>query len=151
MLAGDIKKYIYVSFLLTLTGAGQVVSAVAADKPAIAAKSEQAAENRAEAETAANLEHGKEIFRNICIHCHRTDHEASAVAAPGLRDVMERHTPEWEDKWLTSPAAFAKKDETARALVEANPYSLTMPTLPEMQDPQNRKDVIEFLKTLKGG
>ena len=98
----------------------------------------------------ADVEHGRKIFQTICTHCHRTDYETSPVGAPGLRDVMERHTPEWEDQWLTSPAAFAKRDETAKALVESNPYGLTMPTLPEMQDPQNRRDVIEFLKTLKG-
>jgi len=96
----------------------------------------------------ADVEHGRKIFETICSHCHRTDYETSAVGAPGLRDVMERHTPEWEDQWLTSPVDFAKRDETAKALVESNPYGLIMPTLPEMQDPKNRRDVIEFLKTL---
>jgi len=47
---------------------------------------------------------------------------------------MEHHTPEWLNQWLINPAAFAKKDKTARALIEANPYGLTMPTLPEMQN-----------------
>jgi hypothetical protein len=63
---------------------------------------------------------------------------------------MERQTPEWMDQWLTSPAAFAKRDKTAKALVERNPDGLEEPTLPVMQDPKNRRDVIEFLKTLKG-
>ena len=100
--------------------------------------------------TSGDVKHGEQIFKSICTHCHRTDYETSPVGAPGLRDVMERHTPEWEFQWLLSPAAFAKKDETARALTESNPYGLVMPTIPEMADPQNRRDVIEFLKTLKG-
>ena len=152
------KKCLCVSFLLVLTGAGCSNPALAATrhgaaKHATVAKSGQTEEARVETpktETPGNLEHGKEIFKNICSHCHHIDYTDSAVGAPGLRDVMERHTPEWEDTWLTSPAAFAKKDETAKALVQANPYGLTMPTFPEMQVPQNRKDVIEFLKTLKG-
>ena len=100
--------------------------------------------------SAGDVKHGEQIFKSICTHCHRTDYETSPVGAPGLRDVMERHTPEWEFQWLLSPAAFAKKDETAKALTESNPYGLVMPTIPEMADPQNRRDVIEFLKTLKG-
>lgn len=98
--------------------------------------------------TTSDVKHGEAIFNNICILCHRTDYETSPVGAPGLRDVMQRHTPEWEDQWLTSPAAFAKKDETAKALIESNPYGLVMPTFPEMANEQNRRDVIEFLKTL---
>ncbi|GMQ99557.1 MAG: hypothetical protein BMS9Abin18_0375 [Zetaproteobacteria bacterium] len=146
----EMRKYLYIAFLLVLMDAGLPGAVAAADKPATAAKSEQAAEGKTKKETAANAERGKEIFKNICIHCHHTDYEVSVVGAPGLRDVMDRYTPEWQDQWLASPAAFAKKDKTAKALIEANPYGLTMPTLPEMQNPQSRKDVIEFLKTLKG-
>ncbi|MDQ6987988.1 MAG: cytochrome c [Mariprofundaceae bacterium] len=96
-----------------------------------------------------DAKHGEKIFNSICIHCHRTDHEASAVGAPGLRDVLDRHDEAWLFQWIAGPAEFSKKDETAKALTESNPYGLVMPTLPEMADPQNRYDVIEFLKTLK--
>ena len=138
--------------------AAAALAAGAAAKPegaASAANGQEPAKDVKEGAAAASapvadVEHGRKIFQTICTHCHRTDYETSPVGAPGLRDVMERHTPEWEDQWLTSPAAFAKRDETAKALVESNPYGLTMPTLPEMQDPRNRRDVIEFLKTLKG-
>jgi len=96
-----------------------------------------------------NTKHGEEIFKSICIHCHRTDHEASAVGAPGLRDVLDRHDEAWLFQWIGNPTEFAKKDETAKALSKSNPYGLIMPAIPEMADPQNRYDVIEFLKTLK--
>ena len=97
----------------------------------------------------ADVNHGKKIFESICIHCHRTDYEASAVGAPGLRDVLERHSAEWINTWISSPEAFAKIDEDAKALIGSNPYGLKMPTIPEMQIEQNRKDIIEYLKTLK--
>jgi len=144
------RKHLYIAFLLVLMEVGLPGAAIAAGKPVTAVKSEQAAEDKTKKEIAANPEHGKAIFKNLCVHCHRTDYEVSAVGAPGLRDVMDRHTPEWQNQWLINPAAFAKKDKTAKALIEANPYGLTMPALPEMQNSQSRKDVIEFLKTLKG-
>ncbi|PJC70639.1 MAG: hypothetical protein CO017_04315, partial [Zetaproteobacteria bacterium CG_4_8_14_3_um_filter_59_5] len=103
----------------------------------------------AEDATPADTEHGRVIFENICSHCHHISFKDSAVGAPGLLDVMDRHDEAWVFTWLQSPAEFAKTDETAKALVESNPYGLTMPTIPEMQEAQNRRDVIAYLKTLK--
>ena len=71
------------------------------------------------------------------------------VGAPGLRDITNRQDVKWINQWITNPSAFAKINSTAKALVDSNPYGLTMPTLPEMQDPQNRADIIAFLKTLE--
>ena len=93
---------------------------------------------------------GAQIFGTICAHCHLLTYEESRVGAPGLKGVLERHDTEWLDHWITSPEAFAKVDETAKALLDSNKYGLKMPTLPEMQDRKNRADVIEYLKTLKG-
>ncbi|MFQ5581785.1 MAG: c-type cytochrome [Mariprofundaceae bacterium] len=100
-------------------------------------------------EGAADARRGEATFKLICSHCHRTDYDESRVKAPGLRGVLERHDVAWLNQWLKSPAAFAKKDETAKTLIDSHPYKLVMPTLPEMQDAQNRADVIEYLKTLK--
>ncbi len=93
---------------------------------------------------------GAKLFGDICAHCHLTSYEESKVAAPGLKGVLERHDVKWLNQWIKSPEAFAKKDETAGALLGSNKYGLKMPTLPEMQDDKNRADVIEYLKTLKG-
>ncbi|MDX8407909.1 MAG: c-type cytochrome [Mariprofundaceae bacterium] len=93
--------------------------------------------------------HGEQIFQTICSHCHHADHSTSAVGAPGLMDVLDRHDEAWINEWLRGPEAFARKDETAQALVASNPFGLIMPTLPEMQDEKNRLDIIAFLKTLK--
>lgn len=113
-----------------------------------------AAENTAASDAAGtqqtgNLEHGKQIFTVICSRCHHSDHTTSPVGAPGLQDVLDRHDEAWINEWISGPEAFSKKDPKAKALVDSNPYGLIMPTLPEMQNPQNRLDIIEFLKTLK--
>ncbi len=96
-----------------------------------------------------DAKHGKEIFTSVCIHCHNITHEVSAVGCPGLKDVLSRHDEGWLQQWLVSPEAFAKQDKKAKAVVGANPYGLIMPTLPEMQNEKDRKDIIEYLKTLK--
>jgi|GEM_PF-1293406 len=96
-----------------------------------------------------SAEAGSKIFENICSHCHRLDYQTSVVGAPGLRDITNRQDVKWINQWITNPSAFAKINSTAKALVDSNPYGLTMPTLPEMQDPQNRADIIAFLKTLE--
>jgi cytochrome c2 len=97
----------------------------------------------------ADAGHGKEIFASVCMHCHTTTYELSAVGCPGLKGVLERHSAEWINTWLISPEAFAKKDEDAKIVVKANPYGLIMPTLPEMQNEKSRQDIIAYLKTLK--
>lgn len=93
---------------------------------------------------------GAQTFEAICAHCHLLTYEESRIGAPGLKGVLERHDAEWLDQWLHGPEAFAKVDETAKALIESNKYGVKMPTFPEMQDSQKRADVIEYLKTLKG-
>ena len=93
---------------------------------------------------------GAMIFESICSHCHLISYEDSRVGAPGLKGVLERHDAKWINEWIKGPEAFAKVDETAKALIGSNKYGVKMPTFPEMQDPKHRADIIEYLKTLKG-
>ena len=97
----------------------------------------------------ASAQRGQKTFETVCAHCHYATHQVSAVGCPGLKDVLTRHDATWLNHWLTSPEAFSKKDIKAKAVVDANPYGLVMPTLPEMQQENDRLDIIEFLKTLK--
>ncbi|MBL1352188.1 MAG: cytochrome c [Zetaproteobacteria bacterium] len=97
----------------------------------------------------ASAERGKATFDAVCVHCHHLTHEISAVGCPGLEGVLTRHNAEWIDAWLTSPESFAKTNVKAKTVVDANPYGLVMPTLPEMVKEHDRLDIIEFLKTLK--
>jgi len=93
---------------------------------------------------------GAKIFNSICAHCHLITYDESKVGAPGLKGVLDRHDVKWLNQWIKSPEAFAKTDETARTLIASNKYGVKMPTFPEMQNAQNRADIIEYLKTLKG-
>ncbi|MDX8388081.1 MAG: cytochrome c [Ghiorsea sp.] len=97
----------------------------------------------------ASVENGKAIFNRLCAHCHTTTYDSSAIGAPGLREVLERHDETWLNHWLRSPEGFAKTDEDAKDLIESNPFGLAMPTLPAMHDDSKRADVIAYLKTLK--
>jgi len=92
--------------------------------------------------------HGKVIFETVCIHCHRADYESSAVGAPGLKGVFERHDAAWIETWISGPEAFSKTNSDAKDLIGSNPYGLIMPTLPEMQIEKNRQDIMEYLKSL---
>ncbi len=137
------KPYL-LSSLLYLAGIGMV--------PALGAAESETAAPDAEASAVVaqpDVKHGAAIFATICSHCHHTDHTASAVGAPGLMDVLERHDEAWIDQWLQGPEAFSKRNEAARDLVASNPFGLIMPTLPEMQQERNRRDIIAYLKTLK--
>jgi len=92
---------------------------------------------------------GQKTFEAVCSHCHHLTNQVSVVGCPGLKDVLSRHDVTWLDTWLKSPEVFAKVDIKAKEVVDANPYGLVMPTLPEMRNEKDRLDIIEFLKTLK--
>ena len=95
------------------------------------------------------LKKGRALFTQICSRCHKTSYDESIVGAPGLRGVFERHDEAWLNNWIKGPEAFAKNDSSAKDLIESNKFGLAMPTIPAMQNEENRKAVIEYLKTLK--
>ncbi len=142
------RSYFLTWLLLMSSGLWMITEAISAEADAASAAG-TAVEQTVAAESVPDVAHGKQIFQTICSHCHHADHSTSAVGAPGLMDVLDRHDEAWLHQWLQGPEAFSKKDETAQALVESNPFGLIMPTLPEMQDEKNRQDIIAFLKTLK--
>jgi cytochrome c2 len=150
-----VASSLVIGLLVVPSGMSLAAKAEPAKAKTEAAKEKAGTANPAEAAgpqqapIVGRAEAGRKIYENICVHCHRLDYQASEVGAPGLRDVTHRHDIEWIEQWITSPRAFAKIDPSAKALVASNPYGLTMPTLPEMQDPQNRADIIAFLKTLE--
>jgi len=144
---GGLMKQLILICLLSFSPALYVVpAAVAAETTEAKSVLTEPVENTS---TVPDAGHGKQIFKTICSHCHHTDHSTSAVGAPGLMDVLERHDEAWIDQWIHDPEGFSKKDETAKALVESNPFGLIMPTLPETKSAENRRDIIAFLKTLK--
>jgi len=116
------------------------------------AHAEDASQANTEAEATTeqpSAERGQKIFESVCFHCHKTTYDESAIGAPGLRGVLERHEASWINQWLKSPETFAQKDDTAKDLITSNKFGLAMPTLPVTQDAGRRADIIEYLKTLK--
>ncbi|MDX8410667.1 MAG: cytochrome c [Mariprofundaceae bacterium] len=105
----------------------------------------------AKEKAAASAERGKDIYDNLCIHCHRTDSQLSKVGASGLAGVANRRDAAWLVQWLKNPAGFSKQDEVAKAVTNSYPYNMPMPALPLMQQDESRADVIEYLKTLSNG
>lgn len=96
---------------------------------------------------AADAAAGKEIFSEICSHCHNST--SNEKIGPGLAGITERRSVEWINAWLQDPAELVKTDEYARKLRQSNKYGMTMPTMPIMKNDQKRADVIEYLKTLQ--
>lgn len=94
---------------------------------------------------------GRRLYTSVCAYCHHLGNDVSEVGAPGLAGAVRRYGEPWLERWLADPAGFAKDDAKARDLIAANPYGLTMPALPTMQDAQNRADIIAFLKGLEAG
>ena len=90
---------------------------------------------------------GAELFKRKCKGCHRLSD--GKKMGPGLAGVTDRRSEEWIDNWLKGPKDVIESgDEYAVSLLEK--YKKKMPTLKAMQDPQNRKDIISFLKQNDG-
>ena len=96
---------------------------------------------------AQDVDSAKAIFKKRCKSCHRLT--AGKKMGPSLLGVTNRRTDEWLDEFLAYPKKMIKKgDPTAVALKKK--YKRLMPKVKEMQDPQNRKDMIGFLKQNDG-
>jgi cytochrome c2 len=108
-------------------------------------KTTEATENN----TAQKIQAGENLFKSICVHCHNTTYDESRIGASGLRGVIDLHDEAWLNQWVKGSEAFAKTDVAAHDLTNSNRFGLACPTLPTMQNDNNRKAVIEYLKTLK--
>ncbi|OIO70569.1 MAG: hypothetical protein AUJ56_05610 [Zetaproteobacteria bacterium CG1_02_49_23] len=95
-----------------------------------------------------DVKNGEHLFSTICAHCHQASANESNTGAPGLKDVLTRHDEAWINRWIESPETLIETDHKAMKLVKSSRFGLTMPTLPAMQEEQNRRDIIEYLRTL---
>lgn len=101
-----------------------------------------------------DAERGRHLTRE-CLFCHTLDEDGPARLGPNLFGIVGSHhahmngysysrsltnmhdriwTPEALDKWLSSPTAYAPDTKMA---------------FPGFVDPQDRADIIAYLKTLK--
>ena len=96
-----------------------------------------------DAEKAEGIKKAEAMFSKSCKKCHRLTDKKKV--GPGLLGVTKRRTDEWIDEFITYPKAMIRKgDPVAVELKEK--YKRLMPKYKDMQDPQNRKYMIEFLK-----
>jgi len=96
---------------------------------------------------AADIEAGKVVYDAVCAYCHRSDYDDKF--GPGLAGIKDRVSDEWLDAFLQDPDQMIKTDDYAKTLRESNTWGITMPKIPEMQKPDARANVIEYLKTLE--
>ena len=88
---------------------------------------------------------GEELFNKKCKQCHKVTEQLSI--GPGLKDVTKRRSVEWIEKWLIDPKkVLDSNDSIAQELKKS--FKRVMPKIPEMSTDENRKDIIEYLKTL---
>ena len=95
---------------------------------------------------AGDIEQGKAVFDQLCIHCHKLNYDEKF--APGLAGITERRDEQWLHDFLKNPSEMIRNDEYAKNLKENNVYNLTMPAFSEMQDEQKRANMIAYLSTL---
>ena len=142
-----LKSYICIATFLGMTWAIMPL-AFAAETPDLVPAS-QKPETTSAPTPAPSATMGQKLFESICAHCHQTTYDESRIGAPGLRGVLDRHDEAWLNNWIKGPETFAQSDVAARDLIDGNRFGLAMPTIPAMQSEENRKAVIEYLKTLK--
>ena len=88
---------------------------------------------------------GEELFKKKCRQCHKTTEQV--LIGPGLKDVTKRRSIEWIEKWLIDPKKILNSDDPIAQELKKN-FKRVMPKIPEMSTDENRKDIIEYLKTL---
>ena len=88
---------------------------------------------------------GEKLFMKKCKQCHKTTEQL--LIGPGLKDVTKRRSIDWLNKWLKNPKMMLESDDPIAQELKKN-FKRTMPNIPEMADDKNRKNIIEYLKTL---
>jgi cbb3-type cytochrome oxidase cytochrome c subunit len=88
---------------------------------------------------------GEELFNKKCKQCHKTTEQLSI--GPGLKDVTKRRSVEWIEKWLIDPKKVLESNDPIAQELKKN-FKRVMPKIPEMAIDENRRGIIEYLKTL---
>ncbi len=86
---------------------------------------------------------GKELFKNKCSACHRTNRK---FIGPNPTGVLDRRSPEWVMNMIINPEEMTQKDPIAKALlVEYNGSPMANQNLNEKE----ARAILEFFRTLK--
>lgn len=83
---------------------------------------------------------GKNIYESKCISCHKLS--AQKMAAPGWKNMTNRHSPEWIMNFLTNTDEMLDKDPELRVQLEV--FKVRMPDQ-NLTDEEARA-VLEFMR-----
>ncbi|HRV54399.1 MAG: cytochrome c [Flavobacteriaceae bacterium] len=91
----------------------------------------------------AMVVHGSDVYKKMCMACHRPDKK---FIGPAPKGVLERRTPEWVMNMILNPEEMVQKDPLAKdLLVEFNGSPMANQNLTE----EEARAVLEYFRTLK--
>lgn len=86
---------------------------------------------------------GEEVFKQMCMACHRV---GKKFIGPAPNGILERRTPEWIMNMILNPELMVKEDALAKELlIEFNGSPMANQSLTEDQ----ARAVLEYFRTLK--
>lgn len=89
------------------------------------------------------VDEGKELFKNKCSACHRTNRK---FIGPNPTGVLDRRSPEWVMNMIMNPEEMTQKDPIAKALlIEYNGSPMANQNVSE----KDARAILEFFRTLK--
>ncbi|WGH74863.1 cytochrome c [Tenacibaculum tangerinum] len=89
------------------------------------------------------VEDGKELFKNKCSACHRSNKK---FIGPNPTGILDRRSPEWIMNMIMNPEEMTKKDPIAKALlIEYNGSPMANQNINE----QEARAILEYFRTLK--
>ncbi|MFT7899747.1 cytochrome c [Tenacibaculum ascidiaceicola] len=89
------------------------------------------------------VDEGKELFKNKCSACHRTNRK---FIGPNPTGVFDRRSPEWVMNMIINPEEMLKKDPIAKALlIEYNGSPMANQNVSEKE----ARAIVEYFRTLK--
>lgn len=85
---------------------------------------------------------GQEIFKNMCMACHKPDKK---FIGPAPKGILERRSPEWVMNMILNPEVMIKEDPLAKDLLEEfNGAPMANQNLTE----DEARAVLEYFRTL---
>ncbi len=87
--------------------------------------------------------HGADVYKKMCMACHRPDKKFIGPAPTG---ILERRTPEWIMNMILNPEEMVQNDPLAKELlIEFNGSPMANQNLTE----EEARAVLEYFRTLK--
>ncbi|MDH5639444.1 MAG: c-type cytochrome [Nitrospinota bacterium] len=86
---------------------------------------------------------GEDLFNRKCKMCHRLSD--GTKQGPGLEGVTARRDESWLHAWLEDPKGMIEKGDPVAVELQKK-YKKVMTKIAAMQDEENRKNIIAFLR-----